>query len=57
MIHQHECEVCEAKLTCCCPDRRSIDRLTGKRRKFYCLTCEQISRGLAEVELEKERMT
>ena len=46
MIHTHKCYLCEAELTCCCPDRRDVDRVTGKERRILCLDCEQMQKEL-----------
>jgi hypothetical protein len=58
-IHQHNCFSCGDPLTCCCPDKRQIDRATGKQRKILCDFCAELERQLKEfygdkfVELEK----
>jgi hypothetical protein len=42
MIHTHKCVECQVSMTCCCEDRRDVDRLTGKRRSLRCLGCEPV---------------
>jgi hypothetical protein len=43
MIHTHKCIECQVPMTCCCEDRRDVNRLTGKRRPLRCATCEPSS--------------
>jgi hypothetical protein len=43
MIHTHKCVECQVPMTCCCEDRRDVNRLTGKRRPLRCATCEPSS--------------
>jgi hypothetical protein len=50
--HYHKCAACGVTLVCCCPDRREVDRATGKVRKLYCITCGDIRLGMQELELE-----
>jgi hypothetical protein len=41
-IHTHRCWSCEEEMTCCCGDRRQVDRLTGKERRLLCLGCIEV---------------
>lgn len=42
VIHTHKCYACDDPLTCCCADRRQMDRLTGKERRLYCVWCQMV---------------
>lgn len=55
--HYHECAVCGATLVCCCPDRRQVDRLTGKPRRLLCVACGEIAEGMRELERQEEKET
>ena len=46
MMHQHQCAACDQPLTCCCDDRRGIDRETGKKRRILCRDCFEMERLL-----------
>jgi RNase P subunit RPR2 len=56
-IHEHECHACSKVLSCCCGDRRKMDRMTGKRRVFWCLECAEFKGAFdkvnAQIDLEQ----
>lgn len=43
--HYHTCSECDVTLICCCPDKRQVDRLTGKPRRLLCVRCGEIELG------------
>lgn len=58
-LHLHTCSSCGDPVTCCCPDRRQVDRATGKVRKILCIFCDDLEKQLRaffaneKVELER----
>lgn len=51
-IHTHTCQGCDVELTCVCGDRRERDRLTGRRRLFYCLSCQDLKQDLEKIDVQ-----
>ena len=45
-LHLHTCQGCDVELTCCCADRRALDRVTGEPRAFYCVSCQEYRNDL-----------
>jgi hypothetical protein len=42
LMHTHACYACGATITCVCPDRRDVDRVTGRPRRLYCMFCSRL---------------
>lgn len=39
ILHEHVCTECGRTVTCCCKDRRRVDRLSMRARRIRCVEC------------------